>query len=805
MTCTFHRSSGDTLTPARMSRLVRALYHTGNRTLHWGSVHRSSVDWRHGSAVLVAALLMTACGVSRNVGVAGAGSPTGLRPAISPAGLDAPPLARTSAHVDTVHGVALPDPYRWLEDTASIDARAWVASEERFAAAVLARAVGRDSLTAVYERALRDAPTLGRVTDTPRGLVITRWIGDSPSLFTRAHDVPSERPLRSAAEIAASGEGASMRVAVPSWDGRFLAIGTTQRGDAGAAIAIVDATTGAAWPDRIPDLLTTTSGTRYQVTWLPGERSDTSSTAFFYPRLWPGALSGATADRLSRGRQFLHRLGSPQSSDIAVFGFGVTPAVAIEPEDLATRVHAVPGSRWLIGTVFRSRQNGTEHFAARRTPGDSTVPAWVSLLSVADRAGHPQLRGDTVWVLSRRSADRAQILRRVLGDALQASTGWSTAVAERRGVITTFSVQDDALYLTERDAGAVHLRALPHGDSRVRDVPLPVTGTVTLWPRSQAGDGVVVSVESWATPPRWFRVRDAGSRIEELTIDDGSRTKLSSTLVSDRLEARSSDGTLVPVSLVYDAATAAGKRDGTAPLLIEAYGGFGVATDPTFDPYIQVWTSLGGVYAYAHVRGGGELGDVWHHAATREAKQRSVDDVIGAIDALIARRFTSAGRVAIQGISFGAIVSGLAPLQRPDLFGVALYDVGGPDEIRAAALDPSAARNIAEIGDVDTPAGIRSLRAASPYHMVPTRIALPAMLLHSANDDYNFGTEMLVGKHVARLQAANSGNRPVVWVRAAGGHRWLQSLSPQWAATVTSFLFWQTGVPGYQPPAQPKP
>jgi protease II len=125
---------------------------------------------------------------------------------------------------------------------------------------------------------------------------------------------------------------------------------------------------------------------------------------------------------------------------------------------------------------------------------------------------------------------------------------------------------------------------------------------------------------------------------------------------------------------------------------------------------------------------------------------------------------------------------------------------GRPDKVRAAALDPSAARNIAEIGDVDTPEGIRLLLAPSPYHRVPPRIARPGMLVHSASDAYNFGTEMLVAKFVARLQAANTGARPVVWVRAGGGLRWPHFLSPEWAATVTSFLLWQTDDPRYQPP-----
>jgi prolyl oligopeptidase len=717
---------------------------------------------------------------------------------VIPAGITAPRAARAGAHVDTLRGVPVPDPYRWLEDTLTAETRVWVAGQERYAADVLARVVGRDSLTALYERALRDAPTLDRVLETPAGLVLTRWLGEAPSLFAAARDGSGERPLRPGADGPTPGAGTVLRAVVPSPDGRYLALGTTARGDAGAAVALLDAATGAVLPDRIPDLLTTTSGTRYEVSWLP--EAGTASDAFFYPRLWPRSEVGPPADRLARGRQFRHRVGTPQSADVAIFGYGVSPGVPMAPEDLATRVLAAPGSRWLVGSVFRSRQNGSEHYAARRTPGDSTVPAWVPLLALEDRAGYPQLRGDTVYALVRRDADRGRIARRVLGDGPVPSGQWETVVPERRGVVTAFALQADALYFTERVGGALALHVLPHGAAAPRAVALPVAGTVRLAPRSPAMEGALVSVESWAAPARWYRVTRAGTAVAALALDDGAKGAGSPTLVSDRVEAPSRDGTLVPVSLVYDrAALRAGRLDSSAPLVVEAYGGFGQATDPSYDPTIQVWTALGGVYAYAHVRGGGELGDAWHRAATREHKQRSVDDVIGAVDALVARGYTAPGRVALQGISFGAVIAGLAPLRRPDLFGAVVYDVGGPDEVRAGALDPSAARNLAELGDVDTPGGVRLLVAASPYHQLPARLAHPAMLVHSARDDYNFGTEMLVAKYVARLQAGNAGERPVLWVRTGGGHRWLRFVSPEWAATQTAFLLWQLGEPRYQP------
>jgi prolyl oligopeptidase len=717
-------------------------------------------------------------------------------PTITATGVATPSLAPTKPHADTLHGVVVPDPYRWLEDTTSAEGRAWVSAQERYATSVLERVVGRDSLMARYAQAFAEAPTLDVVLATPSGLVLTRWLGDAPSLFAATLDGRNERPLRPAAA-----NDRALRAIVPSPDGRLLALGTTAAGDSKAGITLINAANGTLLPDRIPDLLTSTSSTRYQVFWLPRE-SDAGNVgdAFVYPRLWPGSESGPTAGRLARGRQFLHRVGTPQSRDLAIFGWGVSPAVPMAPEDLATRVHGAPGSRWLVGSIFRSRQNGSDYYAARRTTGDSTVPQWTPLLALDDLAAHPQLHGDTAFALLRRDADRGRIARRVLGNGPTPQGTWETVVPERRGVIIAFAAQPDALYFTERGADGVTLQVQPYGATTAQRVTLPVTGTVRLVPQSAALDGVLVSVESWAMPPRWFRITQRGALVETLAIDDGGRATQSPTLVTEEIEAPSRDGTLVPVSLVYDrAALVSGTLDGTAPLLAEAYGAFAQSTDAEYRPHLAVWAALGGVYAYVHARGGGERGEAWHQAATRERKQRSVDDVIGAVEALIARGYTSPGRVAFQGISFGAVIGGLLPLQRPELFGAVLYDVGGPDEVRATFIDPSAARNVAEIGDVDTPEGVRSLMAASPYHVTPPRISLPAMLVHSARDDYNFGTEMLVGKWVARMQAANSGTRPLTWVRTEGGHRWLWSLSPEWAGTVTAFLLWQLGDPRYQP------
>lgn len=708
-------------------------------------------------------------------------------------GVHPPDVAPRGGHADTVHGVVLPDPWRWLEDSTSENTRRFVAAQDAYATAVLNRLVGVDTLRAMVERAYAATPTLDALVPAGPRIFMTRWLGSRPSVVVLDSAKTAERMLLNADSLKTRGNTTGVRAVSPSWDGRYVAVGTTQEGDENAGITVLDVNTGARLRDTVPDLLTTTSGTRYEVTWAPNGRG------FFYPRLWPGSAMGPAVDKLARGRQYFHALGTPQSADVPIFGYGVAPDIAADREDLPTRVYTAPGSRWLVASMYRVKATGTDWYVAPLPDPMTSPPRWTKLAGVDERISVPQLRGDTLYALSRTTADRGMIVKRVLG--VPGDSAWTTVVAESPGVIMAYTVQQDGVYFTERRDGAVGLRRVMRGDTKITEIPVPTGGLVRLLPGAPNTTGVTFSTESWASPPHWQRVINARGQIAPLPIDDGSGGTSNRGLTATTLQASSRDGVRVPVSVVYGTnALRNGALDGTAPLLIESYGGFAKTTDPSFNPFIQVWTALGGVYAYAHVRGGGELGDRWHRDATREHKQRTFDDMIGAIEALIANRYSSAGRVTVMGISFGANLPGMVLAQRPELLAAALFEVGQPDEIRGARLDPTAARNIGELGDLETAEGIRLLQAASPYFQVPDSARLPAIIVHSASGDYNFGSRMLAGKYVARLQAANRGTRPVLWVQTKGGHQALLGLSPDWAAKAFSFTLWQSGQPGYQPP-----
>ena len=133
------------------------------------------------------------------------------------------------------------------------------------------------------------------------------------------------------------------------------------------------------------------------------------------------------------------------------------------------------------------------------------------------------------------------------------------------------------------------------------------------------------------------------------------------------------------------------------------------------------------------------------------------------------------------------------------MFGVAIFNVGTPDEIRGAQLDPTAARNIAEMGDMDSTKGVELLKQYSPYHRVPPQLSLPTTIIKSAADDYNFGSVASAAKYVARLQAANTSDRPVLWANQAGGHSDFFDADPETTASWMAFVLWQTGHRDFQP------
>jgi prolyl oligopeptidase len=271
-------------------------------------------------------------------------------------------------------------------------------------------------------------------------------------------------------------------------------------------------------------------------------------------------------------------------------------------------------------------------------------------------------------------------------------------------------------------------------------------------------------------------------------------------LVTKDVEVRAADGTMVPLSLIYKQGIV---LDGSNPTLLWGYGAYGISQSPFFNPILLPWFDRGGIFAVAHVRGGGELGEAWHQAGRMLTKHNTWEDAIACAEYLISQKYTSPAKLAIASGSAGGILVGMAITTRPELFAAALNMVPLSDTIRME-LTANGANNVSEYGSAKTEDGFHGLSAMSPYLHVKDGVRYPAVLVTTGINDPRVAPWQ-PAKMVARLQIANSSGKPVLFrVDYDSGHGigdTKQQGYEEWA-DAWSFLFWQLGMPGFKPAAQ---
>ena len=266
------------------------------------------------------------------------------------------------------------------------------------------------------------------------------------------------------------------------------------------------------------------------------------------------------------------------------------------------------------------------------------------------------------------------------------------------------------------------------------------------------------------------------------------------------MKVRAADGTLIPLSIIHKRGL---RLDGNNPTLIHGYGSYGISQLPFYNPQLLAWYERGGVYAVAHVRGGGEYGEEWHRAGQKRSKPNTWRDFISCAEYLVEKKYTTPARLAGMGMSAGGILVGRAITERPDLFRAAVIGVGLTDMLRYETT-ANGVPNVAEFGSVKTREGFEALREMSAYHHVQAGADYPAVLLTTGINDPRVDP-WLPAKMAARLQAATSSGKPVLLrVDYEGGHG-VGLTRRQFAEEITdfmTFLLWQFGDPAFRPRAE---
>jgi prolyl oligopeptidase len=687
-----------------------------------------------------------------------------------------PPPAPVRAATDTYFGRTVVDPYRWMEDLSNAEVQSWIKGQGEYARKVLDALPERAAL-ASRVAALSGAGELVPSAQLAGGSLffLKRRPGEEvPKLYVRDRSGGQERILVDPTRQASGAQHAAIDYFTPSFDGRYVAYGSSVGGSENSVLRVIETATGRELPDRID---------RAQfggVAWQPDGR------AFFFTRLQTLPPGAPPTERYRNVRAYLHTLGRDPAQDVLILGPGSTASVPMSEDEFPIIVTAV-GSDHAVAVIVGGVRREARVLAAPRAAVTGTAAPWQRVAEVADSVTALDIRGDTVYLLTHLGAPRFKILKTSLARPNLATA--ATVVAEGTAILRDLRVAQDALYVQEYDGGFGYLRRVPFAGGGAsaasgERVPLPNPGTLTLAAASPGQPGVIVSLEGWTQSPRFYAYDPSRRRLTDTGIARPHPADVSQ-LVAEEVQVRAPDGVMVPLSIVHRRDMA---LDATHPVFLEGYGAYGISSDPDFNPRRFAWLERGGVYAVAHVRGGGENGEAWYRAGKGATKPNTWRDLLACAQYLVDRRYTSPSRLAVSGTSAGGILAGRAITERPDLFGAAVIYVGVSNALRMENEEAGPA-NIEEFGTVKDSLGARALYEMDAYQHVRDGTPYPAVLLTTGLNDPRVAPWQ-PAKMAARLQAATSSGRPVLLrVDSDAGHGFGSTRTQRDAETADAYAF----------------
>jgi prolyl oligopeptidase len=341
----------------------------------------------------------------------------------------------------------------------------------------------------------------------------------------------------------------------------------------------------------------------------------------------------------------------------------------------------------------------------------------------------------------------------------------SVVVPEGERVIQAVDVVGDRLIVRELAGVVGRMRETTRMGGELREIPLPFHGTIEEWAVHPERSELLLRLASWTDAPRLYRYDPDTGAVEDTGWLPRSHVNFSEVEARE-VQVPARDGTLIPLSIIHRRGLA---LDGENPTLLTAYGSSGLSLLPEFQPEMLAWYERGGVYAVAHVRGGGEHGHAWHEAGRGLNKEATITDFIDCAEYLVAQGYTRPARLAGSGGSAGGVPTGGALVRRPDLWAAMVMHVPVTNATRIE-FSENGPINVAEFGSVTTEDGLRGLLLIDSYLRVRDGVEYPAVLLTAGLNDQRVAVWQ-PAKMTARLQAATTSDRPVLLrVERHGGH-----------------------------------
>jgi prolyl oligopeptidase len=705
------------------------------------------------------------------------------------AGVEVPPPLPPQAVSEMHWGTSVADPYRFVENTADPAVQRWMRAQAGATREILDRIPGRAALLArireIDDGASGVVTSIAR-TDGGRYFFLRREPGESQFRLVWRDGADGSDTVAIDPHVLTKATGVTHAILdfAPSPDGRKLAYAVQKGGSEIGTLHVIDVDTGR-------ELVAPIDRIRYAgVAWLD------DGSGFFYNRLREGYEKLPPTERFGDSARRFRALDAA-GTDRVVMSASHNPELAW-PIYATPHVAPVRGTRTALAFVSLGVDRHRLAYVADLDAAIRGNAKWRRVAGVDDKVIGATANGRWLYLRTSKGAPRYKVVRVPLDKPDIASA--ETVIPESEGVLTAIGASRDALYAIRREGTILRLLRVAHAPgSPVEPVALPFEGRVRIDDADPLLDGVVIDLGGWTRTAKPYLYPGSGSRLAELRFAKQGRFDAPEGIEVREVRFRSHDGTEVPLSILSRKGLA---LDGSSPAILYGYGAYGTTEDPGFNPRILAWLERGGVYAIAHVRGGGAFGEAWHTAGRKATKPNTWKDAIAAAEWLIANGYTAKSRLAIAGGSAGGILVGRAITERPDLFAAAVPSVGSFDKIRSETSANGVA-NIPEFGTVKDEGEFRALLAMSSYHQIRDGVAYPGVLVVHGANDIRVDVWQSV-KFANRLMRATAGGRPVLLrLDFDSGHGQGSSREQLQARTADSwsFVLWQAGVPEFQPKA----
>ncbi|MGH8146210.1 MAG: prolyl oligopeptidase family serine peptidase [Rhodanobacteraceae bacterium] len=623
------------------------------------------------------------------------------------------PVAHKDSTIDTYFGVKVKAPYQWMENLTDPRLHKWVDAENKITNDYLSKIPVRSwidhRLTQLWNYAKEGTPE-----QLKNGMLFFRRnSGLQNQSVVYVQDSPTAKPRVLIDPNKLSPDGSvQLKFGVPSPDGKYYAYALSKGGSDWETLHVMDVATGKQLADVVHWVKF--SG----LSWIHDDKG------FFYSRYPepPGgekAISHAVVDQ----KLYYHALGKPQSDDKLIYARADLPHAGVGgglSED----------GRYLLVFLQNNTISKNElYYADLGNPEKPDLAAKIEPLYTKNDAAYSPIGhvGDTLYLQTTLDAPKGKIVAAKFNDPDPAH--WRTVVPEGKGVLAGATMADGDILANYQVVAKSRLELFNTAGKLLHALTMPTLGTVGGVSARNDSKTLYYAFTSYLYPTTIYRYDVADDKTSIYFKPD---VKFDPAKYQTRqVFYTSKDGTKVPMFIVAKKGI---KLDGSHPTVLYGYGGFDISITPGFNPMLPVWLEMGGVYAVANIRGGGEYGEAWHHAGMLGKKQNVFDDFAWAAKYLIGQGYTSSQHLGIQGYSNGGLLTGASITEHPKLFGAAYIGHGVLDMLRYQKFSGGAFW-VPEYGSSDNKQAFQWLIKYSPLQNIKQGTCYPPTLITTSWDD----------------------------------------------------------------------